>query len=267
MSNEIPFESEYVLHKLTQKNLKELFGLEFVASEIQLNDLRLDNLAFDPESNSFVIIEYKNELNLNVINQAQEYYDLIHENKDYFADRLDEKTNVDFENTRVMIIGPEFTDSQLESDFEIWKITLFDDSRVTYENLKTEEVKTLEITENDLKITRQNLLEGKPERIIGLYDEFEKCLLNEFDDINIKYLVDAVSVKSHGKFLCNVNVKNSIKIYYYTDKLDDFENRTRDISQITTGGRKVNYELELDEDNIDYAIDLIRQVYEQKVLT
>jgi len=79
MSNEIPFESEYVLHKLTQKNLKELFGLEFVASEIQLNDLRLDNLAFDPETNSFVIIEYKNELNLNVINQAQEYYDLIHE--------------------------------------------------------------------------------------------------------------------------------------------------------------------------------------------
>ena len=265
MSNEIPFESEYVLHKLTQKNLKELFGLEFVASEIQLNDLRLDNLAFDPETNSFVIIEYKNELNLNVINQAQEYYDLIHENKDYFADRLDEKTNVDFENTRVMIIGPEFTDSQLEGDFEIWKITLFDDCRVTYENLKTEEVKTLVITEDDLKITRQNLLEDKSDEIIGLYDEFENSLLNEFDDINIKYLVDAISIKSHGKFLCNVNVKGSIKIYYYTDKLDDIENRTRDISEITTGGPTVHYELELDENNIDYAINLIRQVYKQKV--
>jgi predicted transport protein len=267
MSNEIPFESEYVLHKLTQKNLEELFGLEFVASEIQLNDLRLDNLAFDPETNSFVIIEYKNELNLNVINQAQEYYELLNDNKDDFKERLDDNVDVDFESTRVMIIGPEFIDSQLEGDFDIWKITLFDDCRVTYENLKTEEVKTLEITEDDLKLTRANLLDDKSDEIIGLYDKFENSLLNEFDDINIKYLVDAVSVKSHGKFLCNVNVKNSIKIYYYTDKLDDFENRTRDISQITTGGPKVNYELELDEDNIDYAIDLIRQVYEQKVLT
>ena len=168
MSNEIPFESEYVLHKLTQKNLEELFGLEFVASEIQLNDLRLDNLAFDPETNSFVIIEYKNELNLNVINQAQEYYELLNDNKDDFKERLDDNVDVDFESTRVMIIGPEFIDSQLEGDFDIWKITLFDDCRVTYENLKTEEVKTLVITEDDLKITRQNLLEDKSDEIIGL---------------------------------------------------------------------------------------------------
>ena len=47
MAQEIPFESEYELHTLTLKYLNELFGLEIVASEIQLNGLRLDNLTFD----------------------------------------------------------------------------------------------------------------------------------------------------------------------------------------------------------------------------
>ena len=69
------FYSEYILHKLTEKNLKKFFDLEFVASEIQLNNLRIDTLSFDEKTKAFVIIEYKNELDLNVIKQAQKYYD------------------------------------------------------------------------------------------------------------------------------------------------------------------------------------------------
>lgn len=53
MHEKIDFASEYELHRLTQKYLKELFDLEFVASEFQLNDLRLDNLAFD-KKNQFI---------------------------------------------------------------------------------------------------------------------------------------------------------------------------------------------------------------------
>ena len=71
MANVIPFESEFILHTLTQNYLKELFDLEFVASEIQLNDLRLDNLAFDLKTDSFVIIEYKNEFNANEISKQK----------------------------------------------------------------------------------------------------------------------------------------------------------------------------------------------------
>ena len=84
MVRKIPFKKEYYLHNVTQKNLKELFELEFVASEIQLNDLRFDNLAFDEKNNSFVIIEYKNELNQNVLNQAKDYYDLLLNNRDEY---------------------------------------------------------------------------------------------------------------------------------------------------------------------------------------
>ena len=264
MAKKISFENEYALHKLTEKHLKELFDLEFVVSEIQLNDLRLDNLAFDLKTNSFVIIEYKNEYNANVLNQAQEYYDLIQENRKYFTNQLDDTAEVNFENNKVMIIGPEFSQSQIneaKTNFELWKITLFDDGKVIYENLENNEVKSLNINLDDLKLTENTLLEDKSEEIIDLYNDFKNSLLNEFDDLDLKFLVDAVSIKAQNEFICIVNVKNSIKIQYYTKKLEDRENKTRDISNISTGGPLSNYELTLTSENIDYAIDLIRQVY------
>ena len=103
MTEKIPFDSEYQLHNLTQNHLKELFDLELVASEIQKDDLRFDNLAFDEKTNTFVIIEYKNELNLNVFNQVQEYRDLLLSNKEEFADLLKDSKEIDFENNYPVI--------------------------------------------------------------------------------------------------------------------------------------------------------------------
>ena len=269
MTQEIQFESEYILHTITQKHLKELFDLEFVASEIQLNNHRLDNLAFDRKTKSFVIIEYKNQFDSNVLNQIHEYHDLVNKNKEFFCERLDKETDVDFENTREMIISPEFSQNQIdetESYIELWKTTLYNDCRITYENMKTSSLKTLKIDSDDLKLTEEMLLNDKSEEIIKLYNDFKNGLIMEFDDLDMVFLVDAVSIKSHGKYLCIVNVKNSMKIHYYTEKFDDIRNWTRDISDITTGGPKANYELTLSQENIDYAIDLIRQVYNEKVI-
>lgn len=97
MNIKITFENEYTLHHITQKHLKELFDLELIASEIQLNNLRLDNLAFDVKTNSFAIIEYKNELNLNVFSQVQDYFDLILTNKEFFMNKLKDINNINFE--------------------------------------------------------------------------------------------------------------------------------------------------------------------------
>ena len=43
--------------------MEEVFNLKFVASEFQLDNLRIDTLAFNEETNSFVIIEYKKSKN------------------------------------------------------------------------------------------------------------------------------------------------------------------------------------------------------------
>lgn len=261
------FESEYMLHKLTERNLKNLFDLEFVASEIQLNKLRIDNLAFDEKTKTFVIIEYKNELDLNVINQAQEYYDLIRNNPEYFADRLDNKRDIDFENTRVMIIGPEFIQSQINNsndNFEIWKITLYDDGKVIYENMKTDETKELMTVPEELELTEEKILSDRPRELRELYLNFKEKVMDEFDGIKLIYLVKAVSFRANNQIACIFRLEIPAKIHYHTDELEDIENKTRDISNISTGA-KANYELILNsKDEIDYALDLFRQVYLQK---
>ena len=61
------FKYERDLQKLTENNLEEVFNLKFVASEFQLDNLRIDTLSFNEETNSFVIIEYKKSKNYSVI--------------------------------------------------------------------------------------------------------------------------------------------------------------------------------------------------------
>ena len=249
--------------------------MKLVASEIQKEDLRFDNLAFDEKTNTFVIIEYKNELNLNVLNQIQEYRELLLSKPEEYADLLDDSKEIDFKNTRVMIIGPEFSEKQIEEsenlDFptELYVVSLFkeDDKNgcVLYEKTDGNFTKKLDINLDSIKLTRDTVLENKSEEIIELYIDFENKLLDKFDDLDLKYLVDAVSIKAQDKYICLVTVKSSIKIIFYTKQLEDDENETRDISNITTGGDLADYELTLNHENIDYAIDLIKQVYDQKV--
>ena len=261
------FDSEYILHKLTERNLKNLFDLEFVASEIQLNKLRIDTLAFDEKTKTFVIIEYKNEPNLNVINQTQGYCDLVKNNPEYFANRLDNKCDIVFENTRVMIIGPEFSQDQINNskdNFEIWKVSLYDGGKVVYENMKTGETKELMTFPEELELTEEKILTDIPQKQCELYFNFKEKVMNEFDDIKLIYLVKAVSFRANNRIACIFHLETPAKIHYHTDELKDIENKTRDISNITTGA-KANYELILkSEDEIDYALDLFRQVYLQK---
>lgn len=267
MTRQIDFESEFILHTLTQSHLKELFNLELVASEIQLNDLRLDNLAFDTKTNSFVIIEYKNEFNANVLNQAQEYYDLIQNNRKHFLQRLDNKNNVDFDNVRIMIIGPKFSQTQIDeakSNFELWKVTLFDDGKVTYENLKNSETKTLNINLDDLKITEEMLLKDKTPEMIDLYNNLKDKVLDEFDDVKIKYMINQFSFRVNDKLLCVVIfLKSSFNIHIYANQLNNAE-KTVDISEKSTGGNakyQFNYK---SDDDFDYFMDLFKQTYDQK---
>lgn len=81
----VEFKYERELQKLTEENLEELFGLKFVASEFQLDNLRIDTLAFNEETKSFVIIEYKKGKNYSVIDQGYSYLSLLLNNKAEFV--------------------------------------------------------------------------------------------------------------------------------------------------------------------------------------
>ena len=69
------------MQELTEKNLETVFGLEFVATEYQVQKLFIDTLAFDRETKTFVIIEYKRDRSFSVVDQGFSYLSLMLNNK------------------------------------------------------------------------------------------------------------------------------------------------------------------------------------------
>ena len=85
-----PIELEKDIQSLVERNLQTIFGFEFVTSEFELDGLRVDTLGFDEESKSFVIIEYKRDKNISVIDQGYAYLALLLNNKADFILVYDE---------------------------------------------------------------------------------------------------------------------------------------------------------------------------------
>ena len=56
------FRLEKDIQNLVEKNLEELFHLQFVKSEVKIKNFRVDTLGFNKETKSFVIIEYKKDI-------------------------------------------------------------------------------------------------------------------------------------------------------------------------------------------------------------
>ena len=55
----VSFKLEKNIQDLVETNIETIFDYEFVSSELSVGEFRIDTLAFDKQSNSFVIIEYK----------------------------------------------------------------------------------------------------------------------------------------------------------------------------------------------------------------
>ena len=123
---------------MTNAHLAELFGLKFITAEFQLSGRRIDGLAYDEKAKSFVIIEYKNKIDFEVLNQAETYYNLLRDNPTEYTDRFNEEFNSElseedsyFDKTKVMIISPKFAEEQIERSenpefpFELYRATLY----------------------------------------------------------------------------------------------------------------------------------------------
>ena len=140
-----------------------------------------------------------------------------------------------------------------------------------YKKIGQTSEKELYVSFEDLKITRCSLLANKKDNVKELYKDFENRLFEQFkDDLDMKYIVDGVSIKAQSEHICLINVKNSIKIHFYIEKNEEWdkdanEGKIRDISGISTGGGSVNYELTLTKDNMEDAMKLINRVYDKKM--
>ena len=81
-----------------ENNLEKLFNLKFIATKFALEDLRMDTLAFNEETNSFIIIEYQIKENYSVIDHGYGYLFLLLDRKADFVIKYNETfgTNLDY---------------------------------------------------------------------------------------------------------------------------------------------------------------------------
>lgn len=219
---EVWFKLEKDMQNLTEENLENVFWLEFIKTEFQLNNLRIDSLAFDNETNSFVIIEYKRWNSYSVIDQWMSYLALMLNNKADFTQELWRKRkefidvkDIDWSQSRVIIIADSFNRYQRESinfkdlAIELWELKQFSNWVVVFNPIKasntTESIKTVTKFETDEfeKVNKEiktynvedhfkewwektkELYEEMRERIISLDSRIEEKAVNAYIGYNI----------------------------------------------------------------------------------
>lgn len=269
------FNSELILQRNTQDNL-DLFNLKFVATEFQYNDLRFDTLAFDENNNSFVIIEYKNKLDFEVLNQGESYYNLLLDNKQVYIDKYNnifrtdfKEEDFDFDKTKVLIIGPKFNKQQIKAaesphyPFELWKININEIFCISYENIVTNEIKYLQVSKEDLELTEDELLQDRADKIIELYEIIKNRVMDKFPNTTNRILIDAFAYYLNNKLICKfVFNKNFLKLYFYTNEITDIQEKLEDISgKGFEGNTYYRFKITSKED-VDYFIELFKQIYD-----
>lgn len=289
------FENEKAIQDIIEKNLRKVFNLKFVRSEFSLNSLRIDTLTFREETKSFVIIEYKKDKNVSVIDQGFSYLSLLLNNKADFILEYNENTgknlrreDVDWSQSRVIFISPNFTKYQKLSigfkdlPIELWEIKKYQNNTILLENLEPlnamESIKSVSSSNEIVKrvnkeikvYTEEEHLNRKREDIKDLYYKVKEGILDFGDDINIKPKKLYIGFVRDTNFV-DIRIDNSkIKLWINLKKgeLHDPKNMARDITKVGHWGNG-DYEVSIRPDkelkyNLSYILVLIKQSYDKQ---
>ncbi|MDG4654475.1 DUF5655 domain-containing protein, partial [Chryseobacterium arthrosphaerae] len=279
---EFPFRFEKEIQTLVEINLQTLLHLDFICSEFFLNNFRIDTLAFDRETNSFTIIEYKRDKNFSVIDQGYAYLSLMLNNKADFILEFNEKqkhtlkrTDVDWSQSKVIFISPQFTNYQREAinfkdlPIELWEIKRFENDTISFEQIQKTSAKesiktiskndeTVEAVNKEIKVfTEQDHLQKTSSETLELYDEIKRRLISLGDDVTIQPKKQTVGFKVNNNIFCDIVLQGKgIKIYVNlkSGDLQDQKKVARDVSNVGHWGNG-SYEIKVtDLDDIDYII-------------
>jgi len=282
---EQPFKLEKEIQSLTEKNLKSIFGLEFVKTEFSLNSFRIDTLAFDKDAGTFVIIEYKRDKNFSVIDQGYAYLSLMLNNKADFILEYNENSkdtlkrdDVDWSQSRIIFISPSFTTYQKEAinfkdlPIELWEIKRYNNQTVNYTQIKTsgaqESVKTISRQDEAIeKVTKEIKVYTEDEHLekatVGtkeLYDAVKSAILN-LDELEVKPKKKYIAFVS-GSNVVDIHIqKNALKMWLNLQQgeLDDPKEITRNVSSVGHWGNG-DYEIIMHTDEeLEYILSLIKQ--------
>lgn len=284
---EEPFVLERDIQNLVEQNIEALLDLQYVKREHVIGAFRIDTLAYDPRTKAFVVVEYKKDKNFSVIDQGYTYLSLLLNNKADFVLEYNEhknagmrKADVDWTQSRVIFVSPSYTPYQRESinfrglPIELWEIKRFVDGLISFSRIQnaksSESIKTLSSTTPAIETVTKEIkvygeeehLAGKPEGIVELYNLLRNRIV-ELGDVQVRPTKLYIGFVGNGNF-CDAHIqRGSIKLWINVppDRLHDPLKIARDVSQVGHWG---NGDIELmltNEDELEYALSLIKQAY------
>ena len=281
------FKLEREIQQLFEDNLDNVMGLTLVRSEFTIKNKRIDTLAYDKQTNAFIIIEYKRDKNISVIDQGFTYLSLMLENKADFIVEYNEqlkqnlqRTDVDWTQTRVAFVSPSFTENQIQATnfkdiaIELWEVKRYENNTIVINEVKksrsaesikpiTQQNKELKrVTDEIVVYTEDDLLVAGSDETRELYYKFKDGILNLADDIQVIANKLYIAFRKNRNIVCMNIQKKQIRMWIGAKwgALDDAKSLAIDVSSTGHWGTG-DYEVNVTNDkDLEYIMSLIKQV-------
>ena len=283
---EKPFKLEKDIQKVFEANLYSIMGLELVKSEFTIKNKRIDTLAYDAQACAFIIIEYKRDKNISVVDQGFTYLSLMLENKADFIVEYNEslkrnlkREDVDWSQTRVAFVSPSFTENQIQATnfkdiaIELWEVKQYENDTLAINPIKksvaaesikpiTQQTQSLKNITAEIKVyTEQDHIEKASDLTAELYEKFKAAILNLTDGIEVKPQKFYIAFKK-GKNVTDIAIlKKSLKLFINVKAglLDDPKKLAQDVSNIGHWGNG-DYQIQVEDDkDLEYIMSLVKQ--------
>lgn len=289
---ETPFKKEKELQSLTEQNLKTIFGLEFVATEYQVENLFIDTLAYDEESKSFVVIEYKRDRSFSVVDQGFSYLSLMLNHKADFILAYNEaknksirKDDIDWSQARIIFVARSFTAHQQNAvnfknmPFELWEAVQFEDDIIQYRQIEIsksaeslEQMKhiggdTQKVTK-EVKVYSEEDIMGKSGVSFELYIALKDLVMQIDPDLkpNPKSRYVSFLLGDNWRNIFYINkVKDGLSLHFTRSKPKDFDDPKKKLQFLDSSREFYNQDITTllvkDESDVRYAMLNIQQAY------
>jgi predicted transport protein len=285
---EVPFKLEKEMQFIFEQNLNAVMGLELVKTEFSIKNKRIDTLAFDHQSKAFIIIEYKRDKNISVIDQGFTYLSLMLENKADFIIEYNEslkkqliRDEVDWSQTRVVFVSTSFTENQrLATNFkdiaiELWEVKRFENHTMSIAPIKksksaesikplTQQNKELKAVQDEIKVyTEEDHLTKPSDEIKELYELLRNRINALTDDVEVAPQKMYIAFRKDKKNFVYVHLqKKNIKIWLNA-KWGEINEPKGIANNVSSKGHYGygDYEIDMiDDSQLEYILSLIKEI-------
>lgn len=291
------FKLEKDIQSFVENHIPDILGeeFEFVCTEFTVGDFRIDSLAFNKETKSFIIVEDKKVENKSLVDQGLTYLKLLRDRKADFILKYNEIKNtnynindIDVSQSRVVFFSPYYNKYQLYSSdyqnipFDLYKVTKYEDDIIDIE--KIERKSKERFNDEVFKVLNSNVTSEKDEIKEYTEDDHLGKFNNEYINEIYEYFkeqvtsigdIDIVVKKIYIAFKGRRNItdvkflKNSLEVSINVklDCINDPNNILKkyyyeDGSPIGHNGNGDYYYTVTKKEDVDLIIPFIRQSYE-----